>query len=112
MTSGRKGENAYLLYLYLFNYQSRYGRQLFLFLFLERKITRTVFCLADKNQTEVPTMSEKLQLLENGLGEKQISFPASANEVAVKSILFGYDMHVYSYYFYRETDWYLNAHEL
>ena len=33
-----------------------------------------MFCLCNKNQTHVPTSAEKLELMENGLGEKRIAF--------------------------------------
>lgn len=49
-----------------------------------------MFCLANKNQTKVPTTTEKLTLKENGLGEKRISFGTGATDDAVKDILFGY----------------------
>jgi hypothetical protein len=51
-------------------------------------MTRTMFCLANKNQMQVPTTSEKLTLKENGLGEKRLAFPTGATDAAVKDILF------------------------
>jgi hypothetical protein len=63
---------------------------LYYFSFVEKTITKTMLCLANKNQMHVPTTTEKLTLLENGLGEKRISFPVSAMDAAVKDILFWY----------------------
>ena len=45
-------------------------------------------CLADKNQSEAPTCSENLELMENSLGEKRIALPVSATENIVKNHLF------------------------
>ena len=53
-------------------------------------MTKTMFCLANKNQKQVPTTTEKLALKENGLGEKRIAFPTGATDAAVKEILFRY----------------------
>ncbi len=53
-------------------------------------MTKTMFCLANKNQKQVPTTTEKLVLKENGLGEKRIAFPTGATDAAVKEILFRY----------------------
>jgi hypothetical protein len=43
-----------------------------------------MFCFAEKGATEVPSCSEKLVLLENGLGDKRVSFPVSATAANVK----------------------------
>ncbi|XP_028401094.1 uncharacterized protein LOC114524163 [Dendronephthya gigantea] len=53
-----------------------------------KTITKSIFCLARKDQTQVSSASEKLQLHENGLGEKRISFPSTASSGEVKDILY------------------------
>ncbi|XP_028415158.1 uncharacterized protein LOC114538207 isoform X2 [Dendronephthya gigantea] len=54
----------------------------------EKCLTKTMFCFAERGATEAPSCSEKLELLENGLGEKRVSFPVSATAAAVKEVLF------------------------
>ena len=51
---------------------------------IEKSLTKTMFCFAEKGATEVPSCSEKLVLLENGLGDKRVSFPVSATAANVK----------------------------
>ena len=58
---------------------------------IEKFLTRTMFCFAKKGATEAPSSSEKLVLLENGLGEKRVSFLVSTTAANVKEVLYGYD---------------------
>jgi len=54
----------------------------------EKTITRTFFCLAEREQLTVPTSRDKLVLRENGLGEKKVQIPANASKETVKDVLY------------------------
>ncbi|XP_067051325.1 uncharacterized protein [Acropora muricata] len=54
----------------------------------ERSITRTFVCLSDKEQDRVPSITEKLRLKSNGLGEKTILLPILADADGVKAVLY------------------------
>ena len=58
--------------------------------FKEKTITRTMFCLADKEQLCTPSCAQKLQLFQNGLGEKRVVIPSLASKTIVKTVLFEY----------------------
>ena len=52
-----------------------------------KPITRKFFCLADKDQFEVPEREDQRQLLVAGLGEYKVSIDEDANEDAVRERL-------------------------
>jgi len=45
-------------------------------------------CLSDKEQDRVPSITEKLRLKSNGLGEKKILLPILADADGVKAVLY------------------------
>ena len=49
-----------------------------------------MFCLADKEQLCTPSCAQKLQLFQNGLGEKRVVIPSLASKTIVKTVLFEY----------------------
>jgi len=59
-----------------------------LFFDSEKTITRAFVCLAEKDQDRVPTTTEKLQLRNNGLGEKKVLIPSAGNADTVKTVLY------------------------
>jgi hypothetical protein len=54
---------------------------------IEKTITRTIVCLADKDENNVPSSLLKLQLNNSGLGEKRVAFPVSAKSDGVRKVL-------------------------
>ena len=44
----------------------------------EKTVTRKFVCLADKTQADVPTVQEKRELFQGGLGEKKIALPVDS----------------------------------
>ena len=54
----------------------------------EKTFQRTMVCLADKDQLNVPTSAEKITLRNNSLGEKKVNIPALASADRVKEVLY------------------------
>ena len=50
-------------------------------------LSRKFFCLADKDQCELPTQQEKRQLFVHGLGEKKLSLPCDGSAVDLQHCL-------------------------
>ena len=50
-------------------------------------LTRKFFCLADKDQSELPTQQEKRQLFVRGLGERKLSLPYGGSAVDLQHCL-------------------------
>lgn len=53
----------------------------------EKTVTRKFVCLADKSQTDVPTVQEKRELFLGGLGEKKIALPVDGEFPRLHALL-------------------------
>ena len=49
---------------------------------------RSFVCLSDREQDRVPSTAQKLRLKSNGLSEKKILLPITADAESVKSVLY------------------------
>ena len=85
-----------LLHILLFGRLEFYDRILTLlaitnlrgiFFSIEKTFTRTVVCLADKEQLHVPTSADKIHR-NNLLGYKKVSISATASKERVKEVLY------------------------
>ena len=55
--------------------------------YIEKTITKTIVCLANKDEDKVPSSLYKLQLANSGLGEKRLEFPVCAKADGVRKVL-------------------------
>ena len=53
----------------------------------EKTVTRKFVCLADKTQADVPTVQEKRELFQGGLGEKKIALPVDGEFPRLHAVL-------------------------
>ncbi|XP_068689840.1 uncharacterized protein [Montipora foliosa] len=54
----------------------------------EKTFTRTIVCLADKQQITVPSSDDKIHLRNNFLEEKKVAIPTTASKQRVKEVLY------------------------